>query len=268
MVKKSIPILEHFYKSSGMIIPEDFIRYQTQSKKITCPVSAPKYCIITSQQKIIEYCQKKYMAKKDVNWTSNRSELYIFNCGRCKVGIINVGIGAPQAAILFELLISSGAKEFFVIGSAGGLQTNLAIGDLVLVTRAIRDEGVSYHYLPPAKFVLPNKRLTESLGDFIYDDKRAYKSGSVWTTDAFFRESIKSVQKYRAEGVMAVDMKTAAIFAIAKYRKVNVCALFYVSDLLKKEKWHPRLYSVVARQMQYSVLDIVCSYIKSAYGGK
>ena len=144
--------------------------------------------------------------------------------------------------MILELLIELGVKRFINVGIAGGLQKNARIGDVVVCTSAIRDEGVSYHYLEdPSAPALPSENLTDALMQTFEANGIRYTQGPTWTTDAFFRETIGEIQHYQQEGVVTVEMEAAALFAISTLRGVDMASGFVISDLVADLVWHPQI---------------------------
>ena len=121
------------------------------------------------------------------------------------------GYGAPTAVMTLEELIGFGITIFVNLGTAGGLQETMSIGDIVVCERAIRDEGTSYHYLPDAKYAYACPELTAGLHTAIKSKGLPVLTGTSWTTDAPYRETIEEVRLYRAEGVATVEMEAAAL---------------------------------------------------------
>lgn len=152
------------------------------------------------------------------------------------------GIGASVAATLLEELIAFGVKKFISVGSAGTLQKNIKIGDLIVCDKAIRDEGTSYHYLKPEKYAHASAKITTRIRQALNDRKQKYHIGTSWTVDAPYRETIVEVGQYQKEGVATVEMEVAALFAVAQYRKVEMGAIFTRSDSLASLKWKPKFH--------------------------
>lgn len=146
-------------------------------------------------------------------------------------------MGAPYATVVMEELIARGASRFLNIGIAGALQKDLQIGDIVICNRAIRDEGVSHHYLRPGRYVDILPDLTEKLKEELKNQGLRFVEGTTWTTDAPYRETEEEVRQYQNEGVLTVEMETAALASVAKYRDVEFAAAFVISDLLGDLKW-------------------------------
>lgn len=155
------------------------------------------------------------------------------------VGVVcGFGIGAPAAAMVMEELIALGARRFISMGTAGCLQPGFEFGQAVLCTGAVRDEGVSHHYLASEKFSYPAPGLTDRLGDALEARGMGPRRGKSWTVDAPFRETIVEAQSYQAEGIVTVEMEAAALFAVAQHRSVEVASAFVVSDhVLHDQEW-------------------------------
>jgi uridine phosphorylase len=153
------------------------------------------------------------------------------------------GFGAPTAVMSLEELAAFGIKTFVNLGTAGGLQQNMTIGDIVICDRAIRDEGTSDHYLPVEKYALPCLESTESLCTAFGRKGIPYSKGSSWTTDAPYRETIEELRQYRSEGVATVEMEISALFAVGAYRGVSVSAILVISDILSEEDWNQGYHS-------------------------
>ena len=153
------------------------------------------------------------------------------------------GFGAPTAVMTLEELIAFGIQKFVNLGTAGGLQRNMNIGDIVICDRAIRDEGTSDHYLPVEKYVYSCPELTERLFTAFERKGIQYSKGTSWTTDAPYRETIGELRQYCADGVATVEMEASALLAVGAYRGVSVSAVFAISDILSEEDWHQGYHS-------------------------
>ncbi len=115
-------------------------------------------------------------------------------------------VGAPVSAALFETLIAVGSTTTIAVGSSGGLVAEHPPGAVVVPDRAIRDEGVSYHYAPAARYADLDPGLQDALRAAFADEGLAPVTGDLWTTDAFFRETPAKVARRVDEGAIAVDM--------------------------------------------------------------
>ena len=147
------------------------------------------------------------------------------------------GIGAPVAVAILEELVALGCRRFVSIGTAGSLQPGLAVGQLVVCERAVRDEGTSHHYVPACEYADASGPLTGRLAEVLAARGRAFVCGASWTIDAFYRETVAEARHYQSQGVLTVEMEAAALFAVAAYRGVQAAAVFTVSDSLAGLEW-------------------------------
>jgi uridine phosphorylase len=152
------------------------------------------------------------------------------------------GIGAPVAVAILEELVALGCRHFVSVGTAGSLQPDLAVGELVVCERAVRDEGTSHHYLPAGEYAAASLSLTRHLEEALAAHGRSFVSGASWTIDAFYRETVTEARHYQSQGVLTVEMEAAALFAVAAYRGVQAAAVFTVSDSLAGLEWRPEFH--------------------------
>lgn len=146
-------------------------------------------------------------------------------------------IGAPAAAILMEELSVFGIKEFIAIGTAGCLDEKFK-NKFLIVQKAIRDEGVSYHYLKPETYVLTSPELNKKIENFFKEKNLDYVLGTTWTTDAIYRETTEKLKMAKALGAVAVEMECAAWASVAKFRDFKFSQILYFSDVLSKTSWN------------------------------
>lgn len=167
-------------------------------------------------------------------------DLHTFDDSDGTVGVIGgFGIGAPAATSVVESLRAIGVREFVSMGAAGALQPGLEPGDVIVCDRAVRDEGVSHHYLPSALWAEPSPGLTARFHHHLEAAGLSPSPGSAWTIDAPFRETRAEADHYAAEGVAVVEMEAAALFSVAQVRGVEVTAAFAISDSLADGEWVP-----------------------------
>lgn len=189
------------------------------------PKKLPKKLLLIYSGDQLGYLKKKYNPQivKGVS-----KELYqLYTCRG--IGIVKInGIGSPHAAAVLDDLIFLGGKIFINVGCAGGLSEK----GVFLCSKALRDEGTSYHYLSHKTYSYPDRVLTEMLGNSLKRYSLEFKEGSNWTIDAPYRETVKEVEHYRKKGILTVDMEVSALFAVAEFRRVKIAAVLVVSDIL------------------------------------
>ncbi|MEA2040163.1 MAG: nucleoside phosphorylase [Thermodesulfobacteriota bacterium] len=146
-------------------------------------------------------------------------------------------LGAPHAVIGMEKLIVLGAKRIWVLGWCGSLHHDLRIGDIVIPTSAVSEEGTSAHYPIPGRGIEPDADLGSLLEKALKEQDLSFCKGTVWTTDAVYRETRDKVKKYQDQGILAVEMEISALMTLAIYRSVQMAGLFVVSDELSGLEW-------------------------------
>ena len=146
--------------------------------------------------------------------------------------IINFSIGSPTAALIIEVLSVIEPKAVLFLGMTGGLHRSLKLGDFILPTAAIRDEGASQHFMPRQVPALPTFKIQKFVSQIIVEKGMDYRTGVVHTTDYRFWEfDDKFKAQLYEEHALAVDMETATLFVAGFACKVPIGALLLVSDL-------------------------------------
>jgi uridine phosphorylase len=172
-------------------------------------------------------------------------------------------MGAPYATMVLENLIARGAGTIFVFGWCGSISAGLAIGDIVVVEAGLSDEGTSKNYMETGgdfPLILPDPALKALLYNGLHKRKVPFKSGTVWTTDAIYRETPRKIEFFRDMGAVGVDMECAALFAVARFRGVKIAAILVVSDELSILTWKPgfksKQFKAVRKQVSDLLLDL------------
>ena len=174
-------------------------------------------------------------------------------------------IGAPYAVMLLESLIARGATQFLVMGWCGAVTHDLKVGDILLPSRAIVDEGTSRDYkdldrtLPDSA---PEPELLRRLSGHLNSLGIAHKTAGIWTTDAVYRETPKKVAHFRDLGALAVEMECSALFSVAEYRKVSLAALLAVSDSVASTVWDPEFRNKTFKQARKTACDAILGFSK------
>jgi uridine phosphorylase len=209
-------------------------------------IPPPHAVVICYQREPIASLLKRCHAEKVEGFFG---ELRVLKMHNRLIGVLHpAGPGAPIVAAALEELIAFGVQQFISIGLAGGLQPDLLSGAVVICDRALRDEGTSYHYLPPARSVEARPALVEQISRAFSARGMAYSIGASWTTDAPYRETRREVERYRAEGVKTVEMEAAALFAVGQRMGVSTAAVFVIGDRLADLTWQPPLDSRLLRE--------------------
>jgi uridine phosphorylase len=226
-------------KNDAICNPSDFIRYVAQNKRTPAEtMRAPDRLVITYQRSTYEKASK-FINGKCVEWWMY-GDAQPFSIGQfdgVDIGLVRLWIGAPATAMTLEEIIACGSRRILEIGLSGGLQPYLQPSDIVVVTEAIRDEGTSRHYLPQRVKVESTIGLRRKLINKLEKEKIKHFVGPVWSTDAVYRETRIKFRKFQNSGVLAVDMETSALFAVAKYRNIEAASTQVISDVLTENGW-------------------------------
>ncbi|MFW6289269.1 MAG: nucleoside phosphorylase [Spirochaetota bacterium] len=156
------------------------------------------------------------------------------------IGLFACGVGAPLAAGQLEELIMLGYRNFIVCGGAGVLDREIQFGRIIVCTSALREEGTSYHYLPPGLAVEPDRDATRILVEHLDEAGIAHVQGRTWTTDAFYRETPAKIARRREQGCLTVEMEAAALFAVMQFRGIRLAQMLYGGDDVSGAEWDPR----------------------------
>jgi len=165
-------------------------------------------------------------------------DLYALKRPKDKIGIMTgFGGGSPMTVELAEEFAAMGVKRMILMTWGGLLQPDLKPGDIIVIDRAIRDEGTSYHYLPPAKYVDANTELAHQLIRAIQTRGGACSRGVTWTTDAPYRETVDEIRQYQSEGVKTVEMESAGLFTVGQVRNIATVSVVVGMDSLAECRW-------------------------------
>lgn len=235
----AFPNFRNKHAHKALVTPRAYLAY-ARSRGTVPKGRPPEGLIIAYHKNLMRYVLQHHRARRVKGFFG---EMFLLHETDNRVAIIgNFGIGAPGAVIHLEEFIEWGVPKFVSVGTAGGLQRELKIGDLVLCERAIRDEGCSHHYLPPSKYAYPSPVLTDRVRAALQSRRLKFTSGTSWSIDAPYRETVAEARRYRREGVLTVEMEAAALFAVGKHRKAEVASLFSISDSLAELPWTPKFH--------------------------
>ncbi len=176
-------------------------------------------------------------------------------------------VGAPYATMVAETLIAWGARTILFIGWCGAVSPGLTMGELVVPTAAVIDEGTSPHYASGVSAACPSEPLRRQLIESCAAAGVCPRSGTVWTTDAVFRETREAVARHQRDGVLAVEMECSALFTVGGFRGVEVAALLVVSDDLSSLTWRPGFKDprfIRGREGACNVIAALCSKLAAA----
>jgi len=226
------PILEFDPSREALIEPSRLIK----------PRDIPGHCVICFFQEVIDHIVEEQQAAIAVNLQSEvgAHPIYEIAHNNQRLAFFHPGVGAPLAAGLLEEAIACGCRKFIVCGGCGVLQQDIAVGHLIVVSGAVRDEGVSYHYLPPSRAVQADPAGVMALEATLQQRGVPYLTGKTWTTDAIYRETPAKIAARKREGCLTVEMEAASLMAVAQFRSAVLGQVLYGGDDLSGDAWDHR----------------------------
>jgi uridine phosphorylase len=202
--------------------------------------NVPEYCVLCFFNDVIHslFADKTHFHR--LHSEIGHNPIYIGEQQGRQFAVVHPGVGAPLAVGVLEELIALGCRKFIACGGAGVLNQAIALGHLVIPASAVRDEGTSYHYLPPSREVAADAAGMAAIQRTLDERNIPYVVGKTWTTDALYRETSTKIARRRAEGCITVEMEASAFFAVAQFRGVTFGQILYGGDDLSGEVWDQR----------------------------
>lgn len=231
-MKQAYPILEYDPTREAMIEPSRLIQQR----------DLPEHCVLCFFQEVIDQVVEQYHATIvfENQWENGPHRIFEIAHAGQRLAFFQPGVGAALAAGRLEEAIAAGCRKFIVCGGCGVLAHDHAVGSLFVVSAAIRDEGVSYHYLPPGREVTAHPAGIAALQTALKRRGLPYQITKTWTTDAPYRETRALVAARSQEGCRAVDMEAAGLLAVAEFRNAVLGQVLYGGDDLSGEVWENR----------------------------
>lgn len=229
------PILtDKKYAGASVFEPTNLLREARRQKRIP-EVAVPDICVLDPDGDILRALRRAGRASLSPGWACYHTDLYEFVEQSERFGMIACAVGASFAVLLAEELFVSGCKFLVSVTSAGQIIARGPTPYFVLIDRALRDEGTSYHYLPPGEFAEADRALTDAAMQRLQDAGETVYRGAAWTTDAPFRETAAAIEGARARGILAVEMEAAGLYAFAAARGKPVLCFAHVTNQMAVE---------------------------------
>jgi purine-nucleoside phosphorylase len=217
------------FSAPSVFEPENLLREARRQKNLPS-AAVPEICVLDPDGDILRSLVKAERIRRCTDWACYHTDLYEFEHAAERFGIIGCAVGASFAVLLAEQLFASGCRFLVSMTSAGQLIQRGRLPYFVLIDRALRDEGTSYHYLPPSDFVAAEARLVEAAISVFASAAQPLYRGASWTTDAPFRETAKAIERCRALNILAVEMEAAGLYAFARARRKSVLCFAHVTN--------------------------------------
>ena len=259
-MRVDVPLLEYDPTRDAVIEPT----------RVVAPIAIAPACVLCFFHEVISRWEAAGSLRLVTHLTSTigKHAVYEWRDGHQPITLVHPGLGAPLAAIMLEELIALGCCAFVVCGGAGVLDRHVAAGHLIVPSAAVRDEGTSYHYLPPEREVTINASAVTAITATLAAGGVAFRLAKTWTTDAVYRETTPRVSSRKAEGCLVVEMEVAALAAVARFRNVPLGAILYGGDDVSGLTWDRREHfdRDAAREALVRLAGAACSALLDAPG--
>jgi uridine phosphorylase len=224
------PILDNKHAASPSVFAPAALLREARRQKGLDNVPVPQMCLLDPDGDIVRRLRRTGKARPFAPWACYHTELDVFDLDGHEVGIVGRAVGASFAVLVAEQLFASGCRILVSLTSAGQVVPAGPPPYFVVIDRALRDEGTSYHYTPPAEFAAADPLLVEAAAQALAGFRAIV--GPSWTTDAPFRETAEAIEAARVRNILAVEMEAAALYAFASARGVRVLCLAHVTNTM------------------------------------
>jgi uridine phosphorylase len=211
--------------------PENLLREARRQKGLSSGKVAP-VCVLDPDGDMVDYVRRHHAAKASAHWACYHTQMWEWTADGIRYGIVGHAVGSSFAVLVAEQLFASGCELLVSVASAGQITDVGRTPYYVLIDRALRDEGTSYHYLPAADYVAADTGIVARVSDAFKRIGCNVRTGATWTTDAPFRETAETINARRAAGILVVEMEAAALYAFAASCSRPVICLAHVSNQL------------------------------------
>jgi uridine phosphorylase len=217
------------YDAPSAFTPESLLR-EARRQKGLANAAVPDICVLDPDGDLVRRLTKERRAVRDPAWACYHTDLYRFVEAGMPFGIVGCAVGAAFAVLIAEELFASGCRFLVSMTSAGQLAPVKPPPYFVLIDRALRDEGTSYHYTAPSEFSAADGALLAKMHGAFDNLHVSVLRGATWTTDAPFRETAEAIAAMQEKKLLAVEMEAAALYAFAMARGKSVLCFAHVTN--------------------------------------
>jgi uridine phosphorylase len=224
------PILTDKLFSEPSVFTAQGLLDGARRQKGLVPGHVPPVCVLDPDVDLTRHLRTTGRASPDPLWACYHTELLRMPSEPLDIGFIGGAVGAPFAVLVAEQLFASGCRLLISMTSAGQLRDVRPPPYYIMIDRALRDEGTSYHYESAARFSDAPAKLLELMSGAFDHLGIGMVTGPTWTTDAPFRETATLIKERRGEGLLAVEMEAAALYALARKRDLPILCFALVTN--------------------------------------
>lgn len=219
------------YDEPSVFLPENMLREARRQRGLPAG-NVPDVCLLDPDGDIVRHLIREARAERSASWACYHTELWETDYDAVRIGIVPCAVGASFAVLVAEELFASGCELVVSMTSAGQVAPDLQSPCIILIDRALRGEGTSHAYLPPALTVDADLDLIAAVDACLGGLDVWTLRGTTWTTDAPFRETRTALAAAEAAGALAVEMEAAALYALAAARDRPVVCFAHVTNTM------------------------------------
>lgn len=230
------PLLSNkYYEEPSEFVPENLLREARRQKGLK-DGRVPDVCVLDPDGDIVRQTKASGRAVRDPSWACYHTEFYRLNCDGIEIGLVPCAVGASFAVLVAEQLFASGCKFLVSMTSSGQLVELRPPPYFILIEKALRDEGTSYHYLAPSEFSTASPRLVDAMAEAFAGVRVPVARGATWTTDAPYRETPTAISAMKAKGLLAVEMEAAALYSFSQACAKPVICFAHVTNQMARSE--------------------------------
>jgi uridine phosphorylase len=219
------------YGEASLFRPENLLREGRRQKGLP-DIPIPEVALLDPDGDIVRHLATTGRGRRHRGWACYHTDMWVTDLDGIEVGVVGMAVGAPFAVLVAEQLAASGTQLVISITSAGHITSNAQPPYFLLIDRALRDEGTSAHYQPPARWSHVSEQLADALTNAFTGLAEPVLVGPSWTTDAPYRETRTAIADAQAQGIACVEMEAAALYAYATARSRNVVCFAHITNTM------------------------------------
>jgi uridine phosphorylase len=229
-----VALLRDDHAEPSVFRPEGLLREARRQRSLAAG-STPGVCLLDPDGDVVRFLQQTGRGRRSDTWACYHTELWVTEVDAIPLGVVGNAVGAPFAVLVAEELVASGCRLVVSVSSAGRLDPDRSLPKTILVDRALRGEGTSHAYLPTGRYVEGDARLLAAVAGELRRSGIDAVRGGTWTTDAPFRETHSAIVAARADGLQAVEMEVAGLYAFAQARSRPVICFALVTNQMAQD---------------------------------
>ncbi len=215
----------------SVFLPENMLREARRQRNLV-PGDVPEVCLLDPDGDIVRYLTATSRAVRSPSWACYHTELWETSYGDRRIGVVGCAVGAPFAVLVAEELFASGCQFLVSMTSAGKLDADQVLPEVILIDRALRGEGTSHAYVPSSAAIDADPILVEAVSRGLEASGVTVARGTTWTTDAPFRETPLALSSAREAGAIVVEMEAAALLAFGEARRRPVACFAHITNTM------------------------------------